>query len=338
MTSLRAIAVAVLGLCACGPGRGSGGSTADLGGVASTDGPSFVGCGTAEYQATQPPAALLVVLDRSSSMANDNKWFQATQAVTKALDENAFDDLTLGLYAAPTAKTIMGPACIFGLPVACEAPAAPQIALASSGTAKSAAASGVRHDIKAWLAANPPTSGIGDASPLYAAVQAATVALKALPLDGKRILFIVTDGTISCNEFSSRPGFADCNGCSHDWEDPSNLVSLLGQNHADAQRPIDTFLVGVPGADTYDSSGCNFPPYHMRLALSAMAYAGSPDSVPAACNGKTFTKGGADPGSSCHFDMTQGTEHGFDPLAGRRHHRQPVSPSTGLVDALDGLR
>ena len=39
----------------------------------------------------------------------------------------------------------------------------------------------------------------------------------------------------------------------------------------DPAAPVQTFVIGVPGADTYDSSGCNAPPYHMRLALSAFA-------------------------------------------------------------------
>jgi len=65
-------------------------------------------------------------------------------------------------------------------------------------------------------------------------------------------------------------------------------------------------VVGVPGADTYDAKGCSYPPYHMRLALSAMAAAGAPTLVDPNCTGKTFTKDGADPTQSCHIDMTQG--------------------------------
>ena len=98
---------------------------------------------------------------------------------------------------------------------------------------------------------------------------------------------------------------ADCNSCDHDWEHPDNIISLLAEA-ASADNPVHSFIVGVPGADTNDPSGCEFPPYSMRLALSAMAYAGAPDSVPQSCDGSSFSAGAGDPTTSCHFDMTQG--------------------------------
>ncbi len=268
-----------------------------------TDGP-FGECAEATYDAEQQPAALLVVLDRSSSMAQNNKWTFAAQAIVNALDQDVFDAMLLGLYAAPSG-TVTGPSCIFNLPVACAVPPFPQVDLAAAGALKSTDASGVRHDIRAWLTANTPDDGLGDASPMYAALQAAIGTLQAWPEQGKRILMVVTDGTLSCNQFSSRPGFADCNGCDHDWEHPDNIAQLLAAANGDAGAPIETFVVGVPGADTYDPSACNYPPYRMRLALSAIAYAGAPMYVPADCDGTSFTQNGADPTLSCHFDMTQ---------------------------------
>jgi hypothetical protein len=268
------------------------------------DGP-FAGCAEATYAAEQSPAAMIVVLDRSSSMAQQNKWVFAAQAIVQALDQDVFDSMSLALYAAPSGS-VTGPACIFNLPVACQAPPFPQIDLVLAGQAKSSDPSGVRRDIKDWLTANAPDTGLGDASPLYSALQAAIGTLQAWPDDGTRILFVVTDGSISCNEFSSRPGFGDCNGCVRDWEDPNNLVALLAEANDHPSAPIETFVVGVPGADTYDPTACEYPPYRMRLALSAIAAAGAPDYLPADCDGTTFTQGGADPTTSCHIDMTQG--------------------------------
>jgi hypothetical protein len=77
----------------------------------------------------------------------------------------------------------------------------------------------------------------------------------------------------------------------------------MAANH-DLQHPVETFIVGLPGADT-TGADCNSPPYHMRLALSAMAYAGSPNNVPANCDGRMFTKAGPDPANSCHIDLTR---------------------------------
>lgn len=305
------IATLVLaGVSACSPivsGQGDAAAASDalVNDARSTDAPVNE-CAEAIYQAEQKPAALLVVLDRSSSMAQNNKWVFAAQALVQALDQDVFDSIRVGLYATPSG-TIAGPSCIFGLPVACLAPPFPQVELELAGTMKSSDATGVRREIKDWLIANSPDTGIGDASPMYNALQSAISALQGWPEDGKRMLLVVTDGTLSCNEFSARPGFPDCNNCLRDWEDPRNIVALLQTANTDALKPIDTFVVGVPGADTYDPTGCNFPPYRMRLALSAIAYGGSPDHVPATCDGTVFTPDGANPTESCHFDMTQGS-------------------------------
>lgn len=246
------------------------------------------GCATSVSEAKQAPAALLVVLDRSSSMSQNQKFTQAAIAIVQALDQDIFDTMSLGLYSAPTG-TVQGPQCIFGLPVPCMAPPFPQIDLQYAGDAKSSDPGGVRRSIKDWLTYNAPAGGVGDASPMFWALQASIGTLQAWPESGKRILLLVTDGTLSCNQFTDRPGFPDCNGCNHDWEDPNNLVQLLGAANADPVKPIDSFVVGVPGADTYDPQGCNYPPYHMRLALSAIGYAGSPANADPACTGTSFS-------------------------------------------------
>jgi hypothetical protein len=296
---------------ACSGARNNGGGKdlsanpgADLWMTGSTD-LANGGCATALYEAKQAPAAMLVLLDRSASMADQNKWTFAAQATVQAIDQDIFDTMYLGLMASPSG-TRMGPQCIFGLDVACQSPPFPQIDLKLAGNLKSADAMGVRHDIKAWVTQNLPDNGQGDASPLYDATQAAIISLQGWAMNGKRILFIVTDGTLSCCQFSNRAGFPDCNGCTHDWEHPNNLVTLLGNANKDPNKPVETFIVGVPGADTFDAQGCNYPPYHMRAALSAIAFAGSPGNVPANCTGKTFAQNSPDPAVSCHVDLTQG--------------------------------
>lgn len=261
------------------------------------------------YNAAQTPAAMLVALDKSESMGEGNKWNAAAQAIVQVYDQNVFDSMWLGLYAAPSGSRT-GPSCVLGFPVSCIAPPFPQFDLTQAGTLKSNGASGIRRQIKDWLNTNyPDTSGVGDASPMYAAIQSTRDALLAWPEVGKRIMMIVTDGTVSCNEFSNpaRPGYPDANGCSRDWENPDNIISMLRTANQDPQKPIETFIIGVPGADSYDSSATYAPPYHMRLALSAMAWAGAPKYVPANCTGKTYTQAGGDPAVSCHFDLTQGS-------------------------------
>jgi hypothetical protein len=257
------------------------------------------------YSAQQTPAAMMVLLDRSSSMASGNKFPTAAQAIISAIDEDVFDGMSLGLYMSPNVGTVNGPQCIFGLPVACGNPALAQVPLTAAGTMKSADGSGVRSRIYSAMANTSPDSSQGDATPLYGAMDASIKTLQGYNTS-KRILLVVSDGTIDCTSLASpsRPAYTDGNGC-NDWEKPDNIISLLQTANLDPNKPIETFIVGVPGADTYDPQGVNYPPYHMRLALSAFAYAGSPSNVPANCTGKTFTQAGGDPTVSCHFDMTQ---------------------------------
>ena len=44
----------------------------------------------------------------------------------------------------------------------------------------------------------------------------------------------------------------------------------------------------------------------LGFALSALAYAGSPENVPANCTGRTFSLADDDPAVSCHADQTMG--------------------------------
>ena len=302
-----------------GGAAGKGGSGAGAtGGTGQSAGSSAAGngaggdtCAGTAYGAKQDPAALLFVLDRSVSMAG-GKWQSLAAAVTSAMDDPQFDTMSVGFLAAPSGDS-PSPACISALlpTVPCLAPSAPQIAITDVGPKPASDPSSFRHLAQAGLAAAAPApNGLDpDATPLYAAIKNGITALQQWPKPGKRILVIVTDGTIDCNEGSGRPGFPDGNGCAKEWEDPNNIVALVKGANMDGAAPIQTFVVGVPGADTYDPSGANFPPYHMRLALSAIASAGAPTLVDPACNGKTFTQSAGDPSVPCHFDMTSG---GFD--------------------------
>jgi len=184
-------------------------------------------------------------------------------------------------------------------------PAFPQVDLQLAGPIKSTNPAGVRHDIKTWLTNNAPDVSAGEGNPLYDAIQSGIGTLQGWQGPGKRILFVVTDGAISCTSLSNRPGYTDGNGCP-DWENPNNIITLVNQANTNQSTPIDTFIVGVPGSDSYDATGHNYPPYHMRAALSDIAYAGSPNNVPPTCtHTNPFQQTDPDPSVSCHFDMTQ---------------------------------
>ncbi len=300
----------VLGVTAASCGTksfGNGDAGDDSGNVfGDSGGPDGLpACATGEYKAQQQPAAMLVLLQKSASMLDANKWVFAAQAIVQALDQPVFDTMTVGLIAAPN-SAITGPACVLNSPVSCGVPAFPQVPLKFAGSYKSSDPTGVRHDILNWLSTNNASDyGVGEGNPLYAAIQASLGAINLWPGPGKRILLVVTDGAISCTSLSNRAAYKDGNGC-NDWENPNNIVSLVNQANTSQSTPVDTFIVGVPGSDSYDPTGVNYPPYHMRAALTDIAYAGSPANVPATCtHTNPFQQTDPDPAVSCHFDMTQ---------------------------------
>lgn len=265
-------------------------------------------CAYYSEEARQAPAAMMIVLDRSSSMATNGKWTAAQQAIVKAIDADAFDNMHLGLMAYP-AFSVQAPACLWmAAQVSCGVSSIPQVALQDSGTDKIKATSGPRKEIYAWLANHGPDNTATDASPGYDALDGAIKALQAHTVDGKRLVLFITDGGFSCTSVSSptRPGYSD--GLCPDWEHPDTVVALLKKAYEDTAKPVSTFVVGVPGSDSAGEKQGPYAtaPYHMRLALSAYAYTGSPDTVDPTCDGTTFNYYGLDPQVPCHFDMTVG--------------------------------
>ena len=75
---------------------------------------TFMGCASAQYEAKYAPAAMMVALDTSGTMASRNKYAYAQQAIVAAIDQRAFDTVALGLLGFPTSDT-SAPECLFGL-------------------------------------------------------------------------------------------------------------------------------------------------------------------------------------------------------------------------------
>jgi hypothetical protein len=271
--------------------------------------PADKSCAASTISAKQTPTAVLIVLDRSSSMTTNKKWGEAQKAIVKAIDKDSFDNVNLGLLAYPMKGTVKGPACIWSWPVSCGVSALPQVALANSGTSKTNGSTGPRKAIYSWLTSNSPDNTGSDASPGYDAMKNGYDALQDLTKVDKRALVLLTDGGFSCASLSSptRPGYTD--GACPDWEYPASVVKLIKAAKEHTTKPISTFIVGLPGSDSTgkNQGGYATAPYQMLLALSTYAWTGSPKTVPATCNGKAFTKTGWAPTQPCHFDMTQGT-------------------------------
>lgn len=313
------------GAGASGGSGGSGASGGDGAGFAGGNGGGgeggFAECATFTDEATQAPAAMLIVLDKSASMNTNNKWATAQLAVVAAIDNDAFDSLSLGLVTFPASITeppdclcdyIGFPDCGQLLPdggVSCGVSGLPQVAMAPAGTMKSNAGSGVRSNIYNYLVANNPLSNSDDGSPIYAAMTAGYDALKAYDTE-QRILVLVTDGGFSCTSVSSpaRPGYDD--GACPDWEYPDTVNTFITQNRTDPTKPINTFIVGLPGSNSAGEMQGSYAtaPYHMRRALSSYAASGSPDTIDPTCDtpDATFNTSGPDPAVPCHIDLSTG--------------------------------
>lgn len=303
-----------------GSGQGAqGGGGSGVGPGGSGQG-GFEGCAKFSAEATQAPAAILFAVDMSASMKKSSKWSTAQTSIVAAMDKDVFDYMTLGLVTFPTDFTDppqcvcdyvegqLGPGtCSLAVPngVSCGFSGLPQVAMAPAGKDKSNAGAGVRSQIYNYLVSHSPLSNDDDGSPVYDAMVSGYNALKGQPLD-RRVLVLITDGGFSCTSLSDRGGYTDGYGCT-DWEYPDAVNQLVTNARTDPQKPIYTFVIGVPGSDStgVKKDGFDTPPYHMKLALSTYAVSGSPDTVDPACSkDAVFTQGGADPALPCHIDLT----------------------------------
>ncbi len=313
-----------------GSGQGAQGGGVGPGGQGGQGG--FQECVKFSDEATQAPAAILFAVDMSASMKKSQKWSTAQTSIVTAMDKDVFDNMTLGLVTFPTDFTdppqcvcdyidsMVGPGfCSTVLPngVSCGFSGLPQVAMAPAGTDKSNAGTGVRSQIYNYLVGHSPQSNDDDGSPVYDAMVSGYTALKGQNI-ARRVLVLITDGGFSCTSLSDRGGYTDGYGCT-DWEYPSAVNKLIGDQLADPDKPIFTFVIGVPGSNSTGAKldGFDTPPYHMRLALSTYAVSGSPDTVDPACSkGEPFMQG-APPASfvPCHIDLSGGAAFNPDTLA-----------------------
>lgn len=265
---------------------------------------------------------MTIVLDGSASMTTSGKWTTAQLAIINAIDKDVFDTMSLGLMVFPS-SFVNPPPCIcstLGLDqatcnallapgVSCGVSVLPQVPIAAAGTDKSNAAMGVRRQIYDWLSSHNPLSNGDDGSPIYQALKNSYDVLKLQNID-RRITLLITDGGFSCTSVASPPrgAYQDLNNCP-DWELPASVNALISGARMDPSKPINTFIVGVPGSNSVGQKDGAFDtaPYNMLLALSTYAVSGSPDTVDPACSKDAmFMQGGAAPAKPCHIDLSTG--------------------------------
>lgn len=262
-------------------------------------------------------------------MNNAGKWSAAQLAIVNAIDKDVFDTMSLGLMVFPSNFTDP-PECICaqlgaqnnpalckqllqlatGAPgVSCGASILPQVPMAEAGTNKSNGTMGVRREIYNWLVGHNPLSNGDDGSPVYQALKNSYDVLKQQNIE-RRIAVLITDGGFSCTSVANPPrtGYQDANNCP-DWEIPDIVNALITGARNDPSKPINTFIVGVPGSNSTGMKDGAFdtPPYNMLLALSTYAVSGSPDTVDPTCTkDAVFAQGAPAPAKPCHIDLSTG--------------------------------
>jgi hypothetical protein len=219
-----------------GSGNGDGGSGSNTQAVSVSVGTGSFGgeeCGRSAFGA-QVPASILIVLDKSGSMAGldgaPDKWFPTVSALT-TLTQTAPPELNLGLLPFPADDC--NPASV-GLTDGCctdvsPAPVVQVKPLATSGP-----------EIVTWLNANGPTNG----TPTLWALKYGYNILKTLTTEGERFLLLVTDGAPNVAE--NLPLIGPVN------QQCGVLEDMIAETAAaSGEDPVvKTFVIGAPGSES----------------------------------------------------------------------------------------
>lgn len=255
-----------------GPGAGAGDPDAGVGAFegglnvdSSGGGGDDPACAAKTYGATRVPASVLMVLDRSLSMADcpgqgsctESKWQGARKAVTGALGA-APPELRVGLVLFP-ADQYAGYEdcrnCVIQSMLNDAVPPGCDVHLQDCGCLDVSNVPDVPVDelsstlpqIDATLAGNEPNYN----TPTFHALAAAYQALAASPNDGDRYVLLMTDGDPSVFEPAHEEFVPPMNTYTHPaWLHACMDLGAILQQTADATvgtPPVKTFVVGSPG-------------------------------------------------------------------------------------------
>lgn len=251
-------------------GTGSGASSSGTGGGgynldSGTGGGDTENCAAQTYGATRAPASVLLVLDRSLSMADcpgetqctESKWEGARKAITGALNA-APPELGVGLVLFPAGTYTGYDACRNcivqsmlnnAVPAGCDVhlqdcgcldiSSTPDVPVAELSNSLSA--------IDTTLASNQPDYN----TPTYHALAAAYQSLQSLATNGNRYVLLMTDGDPSVFEPAHQEFVPPMNWYTHPaWLQQCMDLGAILQQTADATQgspSVKTFVVGSPG-------------------------------------------------------------------------------------------
>jgi Mg-chelatase subunit ChlD len=256
-------------------GEGGAGGGVNLAGSTGSGGEKA--CQAKETPGKRVPAALLVVLDRSGSMNDNNKWSSAVSALNQML-ATADQELGMGILrypentnapGCPVIPDLLDPdgLCKFntctknhGCVDIKQTPHVPVAPLKTSAA-----------QIQSLMASTKP----GGETPTLGALQVAYKYMQELQTDSERFVLLVTDGVPT---FAGGPEI----GCPLAGE-TCGTKAQLGTLTSDARKgnpPVRTFVIGAPGSE----GGLEI--------LSGLAL-----------NGGTCRPGGSHSSYTCHYQI-----------------------------------
>lgn len=269
-----------------GGGQGGGGDggagDASVTVQGSTGAGSFNGeaCGSEAY-GNAVPASLLIVLDKSGSMAGGDgqpdKWAPTVSAITQ-LTQSAPQQLKVGLHPFPgdtcdwsglECTSFESQACKDALADGCcrdvsPAPAVPVQPLSQSGPL-----------IVQWLNGSGPNGG----TPTLYALKNGYNVMKTLTTEGERFVLLVTDGDPNVYTPAQTVGMFTIPESNIECKTTADIVAEAAAA-ATEEPAVRTYVIGSPGVS---SEGMQF--------LSDVAIAGQ--TAPDGCNA----------GVDCHFQI-----------------------------------
>ncbi len=259
---------------------GDGGTTGEEGGAAGAAGsiivsggsggqPPITGCQTSSIPGNRVPASVLVVLDKSASMQDGNKWTGAVLALKTMLDE-ADPELRMGFLRYPEATTSP---CKNPLDIVCQTnydctdiKSPPNVLVAPLKLSGG--------QIGQVLSSTAPD---GNSTPTYPALKAAYAYMAGIEADGDRYVLLVTDGEPTYKT-PPIPGLT-----TEDMGVACGVEADLAKAPTDARKAnpsVRTFVVGAPGSEK------------ASLVLSGIAN-----------NGGTCRPGGNAKDQTCHYQI-----------------------------------
>jgi hypothetical protein len=185
-------------------------------------------CASGTTTAELKPVNMLVMFDRSGSMEDDDKWPNATAALTAFLQDPGADGLHVALRFFPHDEPAEG--CTED---GCDAAACSQ-PLVAIGALTADPAPGDAHEqtLVSAIENSAPGGGDGGGTPIYAALDGAlqwATSHQMMHTDEKTVVIFVTDG--------------EPNGCDEDFDNISALAAT-----ALADTGVTTYAIGLAGS------------------------------------------------------------------------------------------